>query len=141
MAYSNLRRIWICATSSWKVFLRFCKCSKCLMSKRHKKPLRYILVLLSCGATCQNCICFFLTKSPTYLFCSELLFFMLFMLYFFHVIFRICLMFASFFSFFLFFCISGHGEILNYNGLRQIGLISLNWDLKSFPLWGSFVFV
>ena len=27
--------------------------------------------------------------------------------------------------------ISGRGEILNYNGLRQMGLISLQWDLKS----------
>ena len=27
--------------------------------------------------------------------------------------------------------ISGRGEILSYNGLRQMGLISLQWDLKS----------
>ena len=27
--------------------------------------------------------------------------------------------------------ISGRREILNYNGLRQMGLISLQWDLKS----------
>ena len=27
--------------------------------------------------------------------------------------------------------ISGCGEILNYNGLRQMGLISLQWDFKS----------
>ena len=27
--------------------------------------------------------------------------------------------------------ITGRGEILSYNGLRQMGLISLQWDLKS----------
>ena len=27
--------------------------------------------------------------------------------------------------------ISGRGEILNYNGLNQIGLINLQWELKS----------
>ena len=47
--------------------------------------------------------------------------------------------------------ISGHWKMLNYNGLRQMGFISLQWDLKSetcqgisdleFYCWGSFVFV
>ena len=47
--------------------------------------------------------------------------------------------------------ISGRGEILSYNELKQMGLITLQWDLKSrnmsgdlrhrIALWGSFVFI
>ena len=47
--------------------------------------------------------------------------------------------------------ISGRGEILSYNELKQMRLITLQWDLKSknmsgdlrqrIALWGSFVFI
>ena len=88
------------------------------------------------------------------------LFFVLLLLFFFFFLFRLFK--VSFFygvilllgwktcNQFYHYNISGLGKILNYKRLRQMELISLQWDLKSETywdfrlgiwLWGSFVFV